>query len=173
MNPFSKETMTNLQNTVQRLGIIVSRKYFAANHQSDILELSLLSSCRTPFWPKIWQFARHCHRPFIERFSLVYLCVSCKQHFGVLPVKFLLNQITTHKMASLENIVTRLRIIVVCYSYSAYHQNDTLELLPWNCHLTPLWRKRWPICKILSHASELSFSSSYFLVIFKVTFWSS
>ena len=29
-------------------------------------------------------------------------------------------------MASLENIVTRLRIIVLCYSYSAYQQNDTL-----------------------------------------------
>ena len=32
-------------------------------------------------------------------------------------------------MASLENIVTPLRIIVLCYSYSAYHQNETLELL--------------------------------------------
>ena len=28
-------------------------------------------------------------------------------------------------MASLENIATRLRIIVLCYLYSAYHQNDT------------------------------------------------
>ena len=46
--------------------------------------------------------------------------------FGVFTVKFLLNQFTTHKMASLEeNIVTRLRIIVLCYSYSAYHQSDT------------------------------------------------
>ena len=67
---------------------------------------------------------------FIHRFPLVCLCVSCKQHFGVLAVKFLLNQITTHKMASLENIVTPIRIIVLCYSYSAYHQNETLELLP-------------------------------------------
>ena len=97
-------------------------------------------------------FAKHCHRPFIHRCPLVYLCVSCKQHFGVLTVKSLLNQISTHKMASLENIVTSLRLIVPCYSYSAYHQNDTLELLPWNCQLTPLWRKRYSICKILSHA---------------------
>ena len=64
----------------------------------------------------------HSHRPFIHRFPLVSLCVSCKQHFGVLTVKFLHNQITIHKMASLENIVTRLRTIVLCYSYSAYHQ---------------------------------------------------
>ena len=33
-------------------------------------------------------------------------------------------------MVSLENIVTRLTIIVFFYSYSAYHQNQTLELLP-------------------------------------------
>ena len=109
------------------------------------------------------------HRPFIHRFPLVYLCVSCKQHFGVHTVKFLLNQITTHNMASLENIVTGLRIIVLCYSYSAYHQNDTLDLLPWNCHLTPLWRKRWPICKILSHASKSSFSFSYLVLIVSAT----
>ena len=46
--------------------------------------------------------------------------------FGVFTVKFLLNQFTTHKMNSFEeNIVTRLRIIVLCYSSSAYHQSDT------------------------------------------------
>ena len=80
--------------------------------------------------PKYGQFAKHSHRPFIHLFPLVYLCVSCKQHFGVLTVKFLLNQITTYKMASLESIVTSLRTIGLCYSYSAYHQNDTMELLP-------------------------------------------
>ena len=105
-------------------------------------------------------------------FALVSLCVSCKQHFGVLTVKFLLNQITTHKMASLENIVTRLRIIVLCSCYSAYHQNDTLELLPWNCHLTPLRHKTWPIFKVLSHESKLSFSFSYLVLIVWATLWS-
>ena len=100
------------------------------------------------FGPKYGQFANHCHRPFIHRFPLVYFCILCTQHFGVLTVKFLLNQSTTHKLAILENIVTRLIIIVLCYSYSAYHHNDTLELLPKKCQLTPLWRKRYPICKI-------------------------
>ena len=79
--------------------------------------------------PIVAQFETHCHRPLIHRFPLLSLCVSCKQHFGVLTVKFVLKEITTHKMAGLENIVTRLRIIVLCYSYSAYNQNDTLELL--------------------------------------------
>ena len=46
--------------------------------------------------PKCGQFAKHSHMPFIHRFALVYFCVSCKQHFVVLTVKFLLNQITTH-----------------------------------------------------------------------------
>ena len=40
-NPMTKETMTNLQNTVKRLKIIVSMKYFAADRQCDILELLL------------------------------------------------------------------------------------------------------------------------------------
>ena len=53
-----------------------------------------------------------------------------KQQFGIFTVTFLLNQITTHKKASLKNIVTRLIIIFLCYSYSACHQNETLELLP-------------------------------------------
>ena len=33
-------------------------------------------------------------------FPLVYLCVLCKQQFGVFTEKFLVNEITTHKMAS-------------------------------------------------------------------------
>ena len=115
--------------------------------------------------PKYGPFLKHCHWTFIHCFPLVYLCVSCKQHFEVLTVKFLLNQITTHKMASLENILTSLRVIILFYCYSAYHQNDILELLPWNCQLTPLWRKRYPICKILSHASKLSISLRYLVLI--------
>ena len=41
LNPITKETMTNLQNTVKRRGIIVVRKCFAADHQCDVLELLL------------------------------------------------------------------------------------------------------------------------------------
>ena len=82
------------------------------------------------FGQKYGQFASYCHRSFIHRFPLLYFCILCTQHFGVITVKFLLNQSTTHKLAILENIATRLIIIVLCYSYSAYHHNDTLELLP-------------------------------------------
>ena len=172
LSPITKETMTNFQNTAKRLGTVVFRKCFDANHQSEIFSSYCEIRTESQFGPKYDQFSKHCHRPFIHRFAMVFLCVLCKQHFGVLTVKFLLNQITTHKMASLENIVTRLRIIVLCSCYSAYHQNDTLELLPWNCHLTPLWRKRWPICKILSHASKSSLSFSYLVLIVWATLWS-
>ena len=55
---------------------------------------------------------------------MVYFSVSCKQHFEVLTVKFLRNQIKTLKMVTLKNIVTRLKIIVLCACYSAYHEND-------------------------------------------------
>ena len=34
------------------------------------------------------------------------------------------------QQATLETSDTRLRVIGVFYSYSAYHENDTLELLP-------------------------------------------
>ena len=103
------------------------------------------------------QFPKYSQTLREHRSHEVFCWWASEWHFGLLTVKFLLNQITTHKMASLENIVTRLRIIVLCYSYCAYHQNDTLELSPWICHLTPLWRKWWPICKILPHALKSSF----------------
>ena len=113
---------------------------------------------------KYGQFPKHCHRPFIHRIPLVYLCVSCKQHS-----RGLLNQI---KMASLKNIITSLRIIVHCYSYHVYHQNDTLKHLLRNCHLKLLRPRRLQISKILSHASESSLVSSYLVLSIIVTFWS-
>ena len=94
---------------------------------------------------------------------------SSQWHFGLLTVKFLHNQITTHQLTSLKNIVTCLKIIVLCYSYCAYDQNDTFELSPWNCLLAPLWRKWRPTCEILSHALKSSFSFIYLVVIIRAT----
>ena len=118
------------------------------------------------------QFPKYSQTLWDHRSKEVFCWWSSEWHFGLLTVKFLLNQITTHKMASLVNIVTRLRIIVLCFSYCAYHQNDTLELSLWNCHLTPLWRKWWPICKILSHALNSSFLFIYLVLIVRATLWS-
>ena len=41
LNPITKETMTNLQKTVKRRGIIVFRKCFAADLHSNVLEFLL------------------------------------------------------------------------------------------------------------------------------------
>ena len=40
-NPITKKTMTNFQNIVKSLGIVVFRKCFAADYQSAVLELLL------------------------------------------------------------------------------------------------------------------------------------
>ena len=41
LNPITKQTITNLQNTVKRLGIIVFWKCFVADHYSEILDFLL------------------------------------------------------------------------------------------------------------------------------------
>ena len=163
-NQFAKYCQTLRNHRFQGVLLLIIRATFWSSYSEN--------GAKHHFGLKYGQFAKHCHRRFIHRFPLVYLCVLCKQKFGVFSEKFLVNEITTHKMASLENIVTRLTIIVLCYSYSAYHQNDTLKDLPWNCHLTPLRPKRFQISKLHSHASESSLLSSYLVLSIIITFWS-
>ena len=66
LNRITKETITNLQNTVKRLGIIVFRKCF---HQSDVLELLLRNSRRTLLWLKIWPICKTLSQAFYLPFS--------------------------------------------------------------------------------------------------------
>ena len=161
---FAKYCQTLRNHRFQGVLLLIIRATFWSSYSEN--------GAKHHFGLKYGQFAKHCHRRFIHRFPLVYLCVLCKQKFGVFSEKFLVNEITTHKMASLENIVTGLTIIVLCYSYSAYHQNDTLKDLPRNCHLTPLRPKRFQISKLHSHASESSLLSSYLVLSIIITFWS-
>ena len=114
------------------------------------------------------QFAKYSQTLRNHRLQKVFCLWLSEWHFGLLTV----NQITTHKLGSLENIITCLKIIVLCYSYCAYDQNDTFKLSLWNCHLTPLWGKWWPICKILSHALKSSFLFIYLVLIVRATLWS-
>ena len=69
LNPITKETMTNLQNTVKRRGIIVVRKCFTADHQCDVLELLLWNLRQTPFWPTIWPICKTLSQAFYSPFS--------------------------------------------------------------------------------------------------------
>ena len=69
LNPITKKTMTNLQNTVKRFGIIVFRKCFAADQQSAILELLLWNLRRPPMWLKIWPIGKTLSQAFYSPFS--------------------------------------------------------------------------------------------------------
>ena len=100
----TRETMTNLQNTVKRLGTIVFRKCFAADHHSNILELLFFNSCRTPFWPKIWPICTTLSQAFYSPFSA---------SLESLMWNFYLTKLRLIRWP-VWKIVTRLRIIVLC-----------------------------------------------------------
>ena len=56
-------------NTVKRRGIMVFRKYSAADYQCDILELLLWNPRQTPLWPKIWPISKTLSPAFYSPFS--------------------------------------------------------------------------------------------------------
>ena len=62
-------------------------------------------------------------------------------------------------MVNLHNVVTRLWIIVFSLPYGVYYQSDSLGLLRWNPHLTPLRPKILPTCHILMVVTELHFGA--------------
>ena len=94
-------------------------------------------------------FLKHCHRPFIHCFPLVYLCEFAKycqtprkhrfQQFAVLNIKVEPNLILAQNMANLHNTVTGVLFTVLCCSICAYYYvNNNLEFLLWNFYLTKL-----------------------------------
>ena len=147
--------MADLQNTVRHLKIILFSLFFLLIIGASIwrpYDKNLAKPC-------------YCQTPLTLRFHLVFWCLSSNRHFGTLTLKFLLNRITKETINKLQNTVKRLGIIVFRKCFAADHQSDILELLLLNSRRTPLWRKRWSICKILSHASKSSFSFSYLVLI--------
>ena len=110
LNCISSQKMTKLQNTVRRLIIIVFSLSYDAYNQSVTFKI-LRNSRLTLLLPNRWPVCKTLSRASYSSFSARLLVR--KQYFGVLTVNFLLNKIMTHKMASLENTVTRLRIIVL------------------------------------------------------------
>ena len=147
--------MADLQNTVRHLKIILFSLFFLLIIRASIwrpYDKNLAKPC-------------YCQTPLTLRFHLVFWCLSSNRHFGTLTLKFLLNRITKETITNLQNTVKRLGIIVFRKCFAADHQSDILELLLLNSRRTPLWRKRWSICRILSHASKSSFSFSYLVLI--------
>ena len=139
-------------SSVTRLLIFVFTLFFGAFHQADTLELILKNSCWIPLRTKPWPICKILSNASGSTLSGSVLLVY--HHSDILDFllwNFYLTKLRLIRWPVLKNIATFLRIIVLCYSYCNYHQNDNFKLSPWNCPLAPLWRKWCPICKILSH----------------------
>ena len=101
------------------------------------------------------KFAKYCQTPWNHRFQQVFCCWSSERRFGTLTVNFAPNSIVAQNMANLQNTLTGLLFTVFRWSICAYNVSNILESLLWNVYLTKLRLIRWPVWKILSHASEL------------------
>ena len=121
--------MTNLQNTVRRLIIILLSLFFLLIIRASIWSPYGKNVAEPRYDKKDDQFPKYCHTPLNLRFHLVIWCLSSERHFGAVSVKFSLNRITAQKMTNLQNTVRRLIIIVLSLSYDAYHQSVTFKLL--------------------------------------------
>ena len=119
------------------------------------------------------QFAKYSQTPGNHRFQEVFCCWSSERHFGAPTVKFAPSPVVAQNMAKLQSTVTGLLFTVFRWSICAYHVSNILESLLWNCYLTKLWLIRWPVWKILSHASESSFSATPIVFIIRTTLWTS
>ena len=76
-------------------------------------------------------------------------------------------------MANLQNTFKGLLFTVFRWSLCAYRVSNILESLLWNFYITKLRFIRWPVWKILSHASEPSFSATSIVLTISRTLWSS
>ena len=119
------------------------------------------------------QFTRYCQTPLIHRFQEVFSCWSSYRKFGVFTIKFTSNPIVAHNMTNLKNTVTGFFFTVFRWSISAYYIRNILESRLENFYLTKLRLIWWTICKILLHALESSFCTTFILLIIRTTVWSS
>ena len=169
LNPTTAQKMANLRNTVRRLIIILLSLYFLL-----IISASFWSSygkilAESHYEANDNQFAKYCHTPRNNRFQQVFLCWSSRRNFWALTVKFPLSPIVAQNMANLKHTVTGLLFTVFRYFVCAYHVSNILESLQWNSYLKKLRLIRWLVWKILSHASESSFSATLMVLTIRTT----
>ena len=144
-----------------------------------IIRASLLSSygknvAKLHYEPKYPQFAKIFYTSLNVRVDLVFQCFSSQSHFRAVTVKILLNPITAHKTANLQNNVGRLIIIILSFSYNSYLQSVTFKLLWQKCRQTPKPKpKVKKFNKTILHVSKSSFSPCFVVLSIIVTFWSS
>ena len=129
LNPITAQKITNFQNTVRRLKIILSSLFFLRMIRASIWRPYGKNLADARYDQKDFQFARYCHTPFKLRIHLVFRCVSSNRHFGTLTLKFLLRRITKETMTNLQKTVKRPGIIVFKKCFAADHHSDILEFL--------------------------------------------
>ena len=121
LNPITAQKITNFQNTVRRLIIILLSLFFLLIIRASIWSPYGKNVAKPRQDQKDDQCAKYCHTPLNLRIHLVFWCLSSNRHFGTLTLKLLLNPITKEKMTNLQNIVKRLGIIVFRKFFAADH----------------------------------------------------
>ena len=121
--------ITNLQNTIRRLKIILLSFFFLLIIRTSIWRPYGKNLANPRFAQIDFQLARYCHTPLNVCFHLVFWCLSSKRHFGTLTLKFLLNPITKDMMINLQDTVKRHGIIVFRKCFPADHLTEILEFL--------------------------------------------
>ena len=121
LNPITAHNITNFQNTVRRLIIILLRLFFLLIIRASIWSPYGKNVAQSRQDQKDDQYAKYYQTPRNLHIHLVFWCFSSKGHFGTLALKFLLNPITNETITSLQNTVKRLGIIVFRKSFAADH----------------------------------------------------
>ena len=129
LNPTPAQKMTNLQNTVRHLIIIVLSLFSLLIIRASIWRPYGKNLADPRQHQKDDQFAKYSHTPRSFRFHLVFWCLSSNPDFGPLTLKFLLNPITKKTMTNLQNTVKRRAIIVFRKCFAADYQCDILHVL--------------------------------------------
>ena len=148
------------------LTVLIIRPTFWSCYSKILTE----SGVKPHYNPKDSQFKKYCHTPLNHRFQLVIMGLSSERHLGDLTMKSSLNSITTQILTYLQTSVRRLQIISFPLFSQCLSSEQYFAALMMECSLE---LKRWPVFKMLSHASESSFSASLTVLITRPIFWSS
>jgi len=127
LNFMTTEKMSNLQN--------VSRRFVLVLHCLSLEQHFGTVTVKCPLQPKWWPICKILSDASESSLYLVLWTSSWERHFGTLTANWLLNLITTQKMATLQVTIRHLQIIVFSLSDCGYQKSDILKLLRWNLHL--------------------------------------
>ena len=111
----------------------------------------------TTFWNSYFKILV---KPHYEGNDDHQCCWSSVRHFGALTIKFPPDPILAQNMANLQNSLTGLLFTVFRWSIFAYHVRNILKSLLWNFYLIKLRLITCLVFKILSHASDSSFTAT-------------